>query len=131
MITHKMKNGKGKRGFQPGNQLWQKANEARELKRTAWETIVGYLAGEGGDSFKAKLAELSNKTELTKPEQQFMDYYLQLLEYHQPKLARSEITGKDGASLAPQIVTINLFNGEGAKHQLSSGVRNVVEAEEV
>lgn len=42
------------------------------------------------------------------------DLLLKAIEYHIPKLARSEVTGKDGAEL-PQTVTINVLSGK-AKH---------------
>lgn len=35
------------------------------------------------------------------------DLYVRLLEYHVPKLARSEHTGKDGAELFPTDVNVN------------------------
>jgi len=65
-------------------------------KRKAWENIVGWLVGDGGLAFKKKIEELSKGKEISKPEQEFLNHYKDLLEFHQPKLARQEITGKDG-----------------------------------
>lgn len=37
-----------------------------------------------------------------------LDCFLRMAEYHVPKLARSEVTGKDGEALLPTIVTHRL-----------------------
>lgn len=55
-----------------------------------WNDLVMYLAGDCGASVKEKIAALSNGEELSEPEHQFLSYWLQLLEYHKPKLARNE-----------------------------------------
>lgn len=38
--------------------------------------------------------------------------FLRAIEYHIPKLARSEVTGKDGKSLIPESVSISIIAGK-------------------
>lgn len=61
-------------------------------KTAAWNNIVGWLVGDGGHQYKELLAKQSVGEELTKAHEKFMDRFESLLEYHQPKLARSEQT---------------------------------------
>lgn len=72
---------------------------------------------EGGmDKFRIELNKLSGKT--------FVDSYLTLLEYVRPKLARTELTGKDGKDLfkdISEIVVVHTneipLNGNGTTDQ--------------
>lgn len=80
--------------------------KAPKAKTHQWENLVGWLTGDGGVAFKNKIASLSVGAELTKPEKEFLEHYKDLLEYHQPKLSRAEVTGKDGKDL-PQPILYN------------------------
>lgn len=93
--------------FKKGNKLATVNKGKPKVKQEQWSNIVGWLVGDGGVAFKDKLKGLSGGKEITKEEEKFMDYYMSLLEFHQPKLARKEITGKDGKEL-PQPILVNL-----------------------
>lgn len=71
----------------------------QKAKTQAWNNIVGWLVGDGGHQYKDLLAKLSIGEELTKSHLEFMNRFEALLEYHQPKLARTELTGKGGEDL--------------------------------
>ena len=43
------------------------------------------------------------------------DLFLTMLEYHVPKLARTELTGKDGKELQPAIVNVVIDGGGAGK----------------
>jgi len=90
--------------FQKGNDLWRKGLEVRKQQRTYLETFLVTLGREGLERYADKLITLSQKEELTKPEKEFMDRFEGWREYIVPKLARTEITGKDGADLIPKEV---------------------------
>ena len=81
--------------FQKGNKLGQ----APKAKAEAWNNIVGWLAGQGGSQFQKLVADLSSGKEIKPPQVQFLDYYLQLLEYHQPKRSRLTVAGDPDAPI--------------------------------
>lgn len=64
-------------------------------KTLAWEGIGDYLINEGAD--RAREIMMQSKDE------KFMLYFNTLLEYFKPKLARQELTGKDGEQLIPDL----------------------------
>jgi hypothetical protein len=80
--------GKGK-PFKKGNP--GKPKGALSEKTIAWENIGAYLINEGAERAKKIMMDSDNK--------QFMVYFETLLEYFKPKLARQELTGKDGEKL--------------------------------
>jgi len=92
--------------FQKGNQEGKKNLGTKYSKTHQWENLVGWLTGDGGVAFREKIANLAVGAELTKPEKEFLEHYKDLLEYHQPKLSRAEVTGKDGKDL-PQPILFN------------------------
>ncbi len=75
--------------FQKGNQLAKKGH-GEHSKRSQWNNIVGWLVGNGGEKYKKLLINQSEGVEINKEQKEFMDRYYSLLEFHQPKLARSE-----------------------------------------
>jgi len=82
--------------FEKGNQIQKKKKGMKYAKTQAWENIVGWLVGEGGHKFREKIVSLSDGGELTKEEKEFIVHYKDLLEYHQPKLSRSDVDLKSG-----------------------------------
>lgn len=80
--------------FVKGNKLGSLQKGTKKARTQAWDNIVGWLIGDGGHEFKKKLAKLASGEELTKAEREFMDHYKDLIEFHQPKLARTEINGE-------------------------------------
>ena len=85
-------------------ELGRKGGLAKSAKQTQWENILGYLVGEGGQAFKDKLQRLSCDTDLGKAEKEFMQHYKDLLEYHQPKLARNDNVNKHEIELPQPIL---------------------------
>ena len=77
--------------FQKGNKLATVNKGQIKPKTQAWDNIVGWLVGEGGDAYRESLAKLSTDKEISKPRKEFLEHYETLLEFHQPKLARQQI----------------------------------------
>jgi len=65
-----------------------------KAKTQAWENIVGWLIGEGGHKYLELLEIESSGEKLIGSQQDFMDRFEKLLEYHQPKLGRMEMSAK-------------------------------------
>jgi len=86
--------------FTKGNKLASVTKGKPKPKTEQWQAIVGWLAGNGGVEFKKKLEALSVGVEITKEEDKFMQYFMDLLEYHQPKLSRREQTGEINIKLS-------------------------------
>jgi hypothetical protein len=91
--------------FQKGNKLATVNKGRPQAKTLAWNNIVGWLVGDGGHRFKEILGTISTGGEVTKEEKEFLGHYKDLLEYHQPKLARTEITGEGGGPLQIQPIS--------------------------
>lgn len=82
--------------FEKGNKLGRKATKSRmENKQRLFE----FLASGGARMYQEKLDKLANGEGITKEEEQFMDRSERLYEYVFPKLARTEMTGKDGGAV--------------------------------
>ena len=61
-------------------------------KRTEqWNLFVAHVMAGGLDKFKDELAKLKGRN--------YVEAYLKLLEFHQPKLTRTAITDTDGNSM--------------------------------
>lgn len=72
-------------------------------KRTLqWEAFTEYCLVGGLDKFQKELNSLKSKD--------FVNAFLSLLEYHKPKLARTELTGKDGSNLMQPDLTHLTFD---------------------
>jgi len=90
-------------------ELGRKGGKTPKAKTQAWNNIVGWLATDGGMTFKALLDKQSRGEDLSKPEKEFMEHYKDLLEYHRPKLSRTTVAGdKDNPIQAK--VEIELVN---------------------
>ena len=85
--------------FAKGNTLAKKNIGRTNTKTQAWNNIVGWRVGDGGGQFKELVAAQATGKEVKPSQREFIKTYMSLLEYHQPKLARTEHTGKDGAEL--------------------------------
>lgn len=96
--------------FQKGNKLACNQRGGTKPKTEAWNNIVGWLIGKGGERYLELMVALSNGKKITKEEKEFMDRYETLLEFHAPKLARAEVTGRDGGAITIQ--TINYANAQ-------------------
>lgn len=68
-----------------------KQKGSKNKKTMEWEAIGDYLIGDGAK----RAAEIMR----TCKDEQFMSYFGQMIEYFRPKLARTEMTGKDGERL--------------------------------
>lgn len=80
--------GPGKR-FQKGNPGKKKGTKSKKV--LAWEQLGDFITEEG-----AKRVQEILRTSTPKD---FISYYSTLLEYFKPKIARTELTGKDGEDL--------------------------------
>jgi len=78
---------------QSGNPAGSKKGHKKE-KTKAWERLGHYIANEGADQYMAYLMESEPKD--------YMQRFESTLEYFKPKLARTELTGKDGERLIPK-----------------------------
>lgn len=87
------------------------AVERRKEKQRKLEAHLLWLAEGGAEKFHNKMEALSNGAELTKPEKEFMGHFKDLMEYHTPKLSRSELTGKDGKDLEAAPVLVKFIDG--------------------
>ena len=83
--------------FEQGNQLWRKGLEARNEQKSKIDRFFEIVADGGIEKYGEKLEDLANGSELSKPEGEFFDRFEKLIPYVKPQLARTELTGKDGA----------------------------------
>ena len=79
---------------------------SKNSKTVEWEFIGDFLMDkEGAGRFKEILQKSTDGD--------FVDRYLKILEYFKPKLARKELTGKDGKELQlPTSITFNVIPKE-------------------
>ncbi len=75
----------------------------------AREAIAAFV-----DDNAHRLEEWLDRIAEKDPKQAF-DCFQSVIEYHIPKLARTEMTGKDGADLIPPTVNINLIRPDADK----------------
>ena len=65
-------------------------------KKTAqWENFVEYCMNSGLEKFQQEMDKLQGKA--------FTDTFINLIEYHKPKLARTELTGDGGNAIEIKI----------------------------
>jgi hypothetical protein len=89
--------------FKKGNKIGKGRPEGTPNKRTEqWQTFSEYCLTGGIDKFKRELDSLKGK--------QYVDAFLSILEFHKPKLARTEVTGDDGKDLIPKSITIEIIH---------------------
>ena len=68
----------------------------KQLKTRQWEGIAEYMIEDGATRFGDIMKDL--------PDDKFIPTYLSILEYFKPKLARQEVTGKDGENQVTEII---------------------------
>lgn len=90
----------------PGRPKGSKSRRTEE-----WERFADYFMQEGIERLRTEMAALEGKD--------FIATMKDLMEYFQPKLARNEVTGKDGTPFLPkQIMDVrkNNCHGKDCKH---------------
>lgn len=85
------------KGFQKGNNLGGRKKD--EL--TGVQEYLEYLATGAARSYYKYLEQLFGGKEIPKPVKEAMDRFEKNTEFVTPKLARQELTGKDGKDLIP------------------------------
>ena len=86
--------------FQKGNRL-QPPREQKNVKTQEWETIVDWLRKDGGTKFKELILDLANDKDIGRNQREFLEHYKDLLEYHQPRLARIRVIGENEQGMNP------------------------------
>lgn len=81
---------------------------AKNKKTLQWDIFSEYMLGGGLEKFQKEL----NSLEGTK----FVNSMIELMEFFKPKLARTEVTGKDGKDLLPQPIMDVLKNHSNTKN---------------
>lgn len=95
--------------FQKGNQEARVNKGQPKVRVRQWDNIVGWLVGDGGYAFKEAINKLSNGEAISKPQKEFIQHYKDLLEFHQPKLARQDLTS-GGEKIEPIQVIVQRFD---------------------
>lgn len=93
--------------FQNGNRL-QPPRQQKNVKTQEWETIVDWLRKDGGVKFKELILDLANDKDIGKNQREFLEHYKDLLEYHQPRLARLKIIDENRGGTLP-IPILNVY----------------------
>jgi len=73
----------------------------KNAKTMQWELMGEYLTDAGIQRYK----ELMDRAE----GEDFIKYFMQLIEFFKPKLARKELTGKDGEELKLPIIQVEIL----------------------
>lgn len=79
--------------FIKGHKLSGSRKGKKNVKTQQWETFSKYMMEGGLSRFQTELDKLQGKP--------FVDSMISLLEFFKPRLARTELTDKDGAPLFP------------------------------
>jgi hypothetical protein len=82
-----------------------------ENKRLGVERLMTFLRDGGSQRVEELFERMLKDQELTKGELEFLKHYKDLMEYHTPKLSRTELTGKGGMELFPREQAKKLLNG--------------------
>lgn len=90
--------------YKKGNKFGEgRPHGAKNKKTVQWEIFSEYCMNGGLERFQDELEKLEKKD--------FVNAFLTLLEFHKPKLARTELTNPDG-SLIPDKITIEIVKRE-------------------
>jgi len=81
-----------------GKKTGGKVKGSKNLKSIQWEEL--------GHSLLTNHSGRANQILATCDDEMFLDNYTKLMEYFKPKLARTEVTGKDGEKFLPENTTI-------------------------
>lgn len=76
---------------------------AVSAKTKAWDALGTFIVQEGAERYMNALKALEDD--------KYVERFEHVLEYFKPKLARSELTGKDGESLTKITYTVTVANG--------------------
>lgn len=79
------------KGRQGGDKTGGRTKGKRNKKTEQWEVFSSYCLKGGLKKFQTELNKLKGKD--------FVRAFTDLIEFHKPKLARTELTGKNGADL--------------------------------
>jgi hypothetical protein len=89
--------------FKKGNKEGKGRPKGTPNKKTEqWQAFSEYCLSGGVERFQKELNGLKGK--------QYVDAFLSILEFHKPKLARTELTGEDGEELIPKNITIEIVH---------------------
>lgn len=67
-----------------------KGGKNMHIKRQEWDNIVYYLNTEGAQGFLEIMLKLRFGDKVNRYQQKYLKYYMDLLEYHKPKLSKVE-----------------------------------------
>ena len=88
------------------------------LKTQQWEQMAEFVLSDALPAYKANLME-----QLTSPDagerNEGMRHLENVLEYFKPKLARTEVTGKDGQEFSINVIQVG---GDGKKTQILKAI---------
>jgi hypothetical protein len=84
--------------FEKGNKLSGSRKGSPNKRTQQWETFADYCLNGGLQKFEKELNSLKGK--------QFVDAFTALLEYHKPKLARSDVNHSGDINITPPIIKI-------------------------
>jgi hypothetical protein len=84
--------------FEKGNKLSGSRKGSPNKRTQQWETFADYCLNGGLQKFEKELNSLKGK--------QFVDAFTALLEYHKPKLARSDVNHSGDINITPPIINI-------------------------
>lgn len=102
-----MKGGKTRGSFKKGHK-GLKPKGAISAKTRAWEELGTFIAQDGAERYMNALKAM--------PDEKYVERFEHVLEYFKPKLARTEVTGKDGKDLPQPILTVNTVHALPANH---------------
>ena len=88
--------------FKKGNQEAVKKTGIKQASHI--QDYLRYLSGGAARAYYENLERQFNGEELSKPVKEGMDRFEKNTEFVTPKLARQEVTGKDGKDLQPVLV---------------------------
>lgn len=83
--------------FKKGDPRAGRKTGAKNVRTSQWEALVETLEGSQAKSFEAFMATMWSGTKSDKLAAAKL--YLQLLEFHKPKLQRTSLTGSDGDAI--------------------------------
>ena len=107
--------------FKEGNQLWKKGVSVKREKGDKIDAFLITLGGTGMIRYAEIMDKIAGGKEMSKADEQFMDRLEGWREYVKPKLARSEVTGKDGKDLLPTPILGGTLNGDGDNRERQKG----------
>lgn len=89
--------------FAKGNTLWKESHRVQEENKDRMYAFFDIYQNGGMEAYADKLDKLNRKEKLTEPELEYMDRMQFWAEFIKPKLARKEVTGKDGGEIQAKI----------------------------